>query len=98
MKVINKINRTVLCSVETYLQADDMINIQKYELHRVERDSKGVGLMIAIESEQYQSTIKVYENNEKEQIPWILLNNQKKYKFVLEFFMRLKNQEPRKTN
>ena len=90
MEVVNKGNLTVLCSAETHLQEDDMISIQRYELHRVDRDSKGGGIMKAIELELYQPTIKVYENNEKEQIPWILLNSQKKYKFVLEYSMRLK--------
>ena len=56
MEVMNEINPNILCLLETYLHDADVINIQRYRIYRVNRDSKGDAIMLPIKKELYRST------------------------------------------
>ena len=73
--IINTIKPAVICLVETYLNEREQINFEGYQCFSLNRGTEGEVTHIGVNNNLKHMSIKVNESNGKEEMIWILINN-----------------------
>ena len=73
--IINTIKPAIFCLVETYLNERDKICFEGYKCFSLNRVTEGGEILIGVNNNLKYISTKVNESSGKEEMIWILINN-----------------------